>query len=63
MQKIQMRMSEHRFKHVLVVEETAVALAKKNGASPVKASIDALTHDYANERPDEEFKIVIVRDG
>lgn len=63
MQKIQMRMSEQRFKHVLGVEETAVDLAKKYGASPEKASIAALTHDYAKERPDEEFKMVIVRDG
>ncbi|HBL1284538.1 TPA: bis(5'-nucleosyl)-tetraphosphatase (symmetrical) YqeK [Enterococcus faecium] len=63
MQKIQMRMSEQRFKHVLGVEETAVALAKKYGASPEKSSIAALTHDYAKERPDEEFKMVIVRDG
>ncbi|HAP8962683.1 TPA: HD domain-containing protein [Enterococcus faecium] len=63
MQKIQMRMSEQRFKHVLGVEETAVALAKKYGASPEKVSIAALTHDYAKERPDEEFKMVIVRDG
>ena len=63
MQKIQMRMSEQRFKHVLGIEETAVALAKKYGASPEKASIAALTHDYAKERPDEEFKMVIVRDG
>lgn len=63
MQKIQMRMSEQRFKHVLGVEETAVALAKKYGVSPEKASIAALTHDYAKERPDEEFKMVIVRDG
>lgn len=63
MQKIQMRMSEQRFKHVLGVEETAVALAKKYGAPPEKASIAALTHDYAKERPDEEFKMVIVRDG
>lgn len=63
MQKIQMRMSEQRFKHVLGVEETAVALAKKYGAYPEKASIAALTHDYAKERPDEEFKMVIVRDG
>lgn len=63
MQKIQMRMSEQRFKHVLGVEETDVALAKKYGASPEKASIAALTHDYAKERPDEEFKMVIVRDG
>lgn len=36
---------------------------QKYGASPEKASIAALTHDYAKERPDEEFKMVIVRDG
>lgn len=28
MQKVQMRMSERRFKHVLGVEETAIALAE-----------------------------------
>ncbi|MBX4224089.1 HD domain-containing protein, partial [Enterococcus faecium] len=38
MQKIQMRMSAQRFKHVLGVEETAVALAKNYVASPEKAS-------------------------
>ena len=62
MQKIQMRMSEHRFKHVLGVEEVAVALAEKYGCSPEKASITALTHDYAKERPDDEFILVIKRD-
>lgn len=59
MQAIQMRMSEKRFKHVLGVEETAIALAKRYGASADKASIAALAHDYAKERPDEEFEIAI----
>ncbi|EPH99531.1 HAD superfamily hydrolase [Enterococcus sp. DIV0213j] len=63
LQKVQMRMSEQRFKHVLGVEEAAVALAEKYGASPEKASIAALTHDYAKERPDDEFIMVINRDG
>lgn len=55
MQAVQMRMSERRFKHVLGVEETAVALAERFGGSPKKASIAALTHDYAKERSDEDF--------
>ncbi|BCA85611.1 HD domain-containing protein [Enterococcus saigonensis] len=63
MQKVQMQMSEKRFKHVLGVEETAIALANKYGASPEKASIAALTHDYAKERNDGEFQLVIRRDG
>jgi predicted HD superfamily hydrolase involved in NAD metabolism len=63
MQEVQMHMSAKRFQHVLGVEKTAVALAEKYGASPDKASIAALTHDYAKERPDEEFQLVIRRDG
>lgn len=63
MQRVQMQMSERRFKHVLGVEEMAIALAAKYGASAEKASIAALTHDYAKERPDEEFKLIIERDG
>lgn len=59
MQAVQMRMSERRFKHVLGVEETAVALAERFGESPEKASIAALTHDYAKERSDEEFQLAI----
>lgn len=59
MQAVQMRMSEKRFKHVLGVEETAVALAERFDASPEKASIAALTHDYAKERSDEEFQLAI----
>ncbi|MBO0431624.1 bis(5'-nucleosyl)-tetraphosphatase (symmetrical) YqeK [Enterococcus sp. DIV0660C] len=63
MQKVQMRMSERRFQHVLGVEKMAIALAEKYGCSPEKASIAALTHDYAKERPDDEFVLVIKRDG
>lgn len=63
MQRVQMQMSEQRFLHVLGVEETAIALAEKYGASPAKASVAALTHDYAKERSDEEFQFVIERDG
>ena len=66
LQKIQMRMSEHRFKHVLGVEEMAIALAEKYGCSPEKASIAALTHDYAKERPAAKMslldKIIYVAD-
>lgn len=36
MQAVQMRMSERRFKHVLGVEETAIALAEQFGESPEK---------------------------
>lgn len=61
MQAVQMRMSERRFKHVLDVEETAIALAEQFGESPEKASIAALTHDYAKERSDEEFQLAIER--
>ena len=63
MQKVQMQMSERRFRHVLGVEETAVALAAKYGADEAKASIAALTHDYAKERPNDEFELIIRRDG
>ena len=59
MQAVQIRMSERRFTHVLGVEETAVALAERFGESPEKASIAALTHDYAKERSDEEFQLAI----
>ncbi len=61
MQAVQMRMSERRFKHVLGVEETAIALAEQFGESPEKASIAALTHDYAKERSDEKFQLAIER--
>lgn len=62
-QKVQMQMSGKRFRHVLGVEEAAIALAGKYGASIEKASIAALVHDYAKERSDEEFKQIIRKEG
>lgn len=61
MQQVQMQMSEQRFVHVLGVEQMAVALAKKYGADPSKASIAALCHDYAKERSDDDFIFEIKR--
>ena len=51
----QAAMSEYRFQHVLRVEEMAVALAEKWGVDAEKASVAALTHDYAKERSDADF--------
>ncbi len=58
-QKIQGRMSQKRWQHVLGVEETAIALAKRYHGDVLKAQIAALVHDYAKERSDAEFQTVI----
>ncbi|WP_265455194.1 bis(5'-nucleosyl)-tetraphosphatase (symmetrical) YqeK [Enterococcus sp. HY326] len=63
MQRVQMAMSEKRFLHVLGVEKTAIELAKRFGGHIEQAALAGLTHDYAKERPDEEFELVIYRDG
>lgn len=57
--KVEAAMSEKRFKHVLGVEETAIALAKAYGEDVTKASLAALLHDYAKERPDSDFLTAI----
>lgn len=62
-QKVQMQMSEARFEHVLGVEQSAIALAKRYGCSVEKASIAALTHDYAKERSADEFRFIIENKG
>ena len=56
-----MQMSERRFRHVL--ESSSCGLGAKYGADEAKASIAALTHDYAKERPNDEFELIIRRDG
>lgn len=60
--QVETQMSAKRFKHVLGVEETAIQLADKYGASVEAASIAALCHDYAKERPDHEMKELIIVD-
>nr|WP_164506342.1 bis(5'-nucleosyl)-tetraphosphatase (symmetrical) YqeK [Levilactobacillus lindianensis] len=48
-----------RFQHVLRVEQTAISLAQANGVDMEKASIAGLIHDYAKQRPDEDFLAAI----
>lgn len=57
--EVELQMSKKRFKHVLGVEETAVQLAGKYGVSEEAASIAALCHDYAKQRPDDEMRALI----
>ncbi len=52
-------LKETRYIHTLGVVETAIALAKLNGASEEKAKIAALLHDAAkNMKIDEQVKIL-----
>lgn len=44
-----------RLAHVQGVEATAIQLAKRYGADPVKAGLVGLLHDYAKEMPKEMF--------
>lgn len=48
-----------RFEHVLRVEQMAIKLAQMNNVSVEMASIAGLCHDYAKQRPDEEFLTLI----
>ncbi len=57
--KVQAALSPARFAHVLRVEETAVELAQANGVNLEQASIAGLTHDYAKERPDQDFQALL----
>lgn len=57
--KVQAAVKPKRFAHILRVEETALKLAKANGVDPEAASVAALCHDYAKQRPDEDFLAVI----
>ncbi|MFC6206203.1 bis(5'-nucleosyl)-tetraphosphatase (symmetrical) YqeK [Levilactobacillus tongjiangensis] len=53
--KIEKQLKPKRFKHVQRVEQTALRLAEANGVDLEKASIAGLTHDYAKQRPAEDF--------
>ena len=56
-------MRDKRFEHVLRVEQTAIKLARANGVDVEKASIAGLCHDYAKQRPDQDFIDEIHRKG
>lgn len=58
-ERLQGALKPKRFHHVLRVEQTALKLAAANGVDPELASIAALCHDYAKQRPAEDFIRVI----
>ncbi|UQS85277.1 bis(5'-nucleosyl)-tetraphosphatase (symmetrical) YqeK [Apilactobacillus apisilvae] len=53
--KLRSSLKTSRFEHVLRVEQMAIKLAKLNGYDEELASIAGLVHDYAKQRPDEDF--------
>ncbi|KRL07323.1 HD superfamily NAD metabolism hydrolase [Levilactobacillus zymae DSM 19395] len=53
--RLREQLNESRYQHVLRVEATAIQLAQANGVDPERASIAGLTHDYAKQRPDQDF--------
>lgn len=59
--KLEQALKPHRFRHVLRVEKTAIQLATANQVDVEKASIAGLVHDYAKQRPDEDFIAAIQR--
>ncbi|MGW7158178.1 MULTISPECIES: bis(5'-nucleosyl)-tetraphosphatase (symmetrical) YqeK [unclassified Paenibacillus] len=57
------QMPEKRWKHTLGVMESAVLLAEKYGADPVKADLAAILHDVAKYWPVSEMEAVIRENG
>ncbi|KRL60910.1 bis(5'-nucleosyl)-tetraphosphatase (symmetrical) YqeK [Latilactobacillus fuchuensis] len=54
-EKVAANLSTSRFEHCLRVEQTAIELARQNGADVERAAIAGLVHDYAKQLPDETF--------
>ncbi|GAT91205.1 bis(5'-nucleosyl)-tetraphosphatase (symmetrical) YqeK [Apilactobacillus kunkeei] len=54
-EKLKNALTQSRFEHVLRVEQMAIELAKKNDVDVEKASVAGLCHDYAKQRPDDDF--------
>lgn len=57
--RMKQQMSDFRFSHCLRVEKESRGLAAENNADVERAGLAGLLHDYAKERPDEEFIQVI----
>ncbi|WP_429970994.1 bis(5'-nucleosyl)-tetraphosphatase (symmetrical) YqeK [Fructilactobacillus sp. Tb1] len=58
--EMQKHLNDERFQHCLRVEQTAIELAKENDVDPEIAGLAGLVHDYAKQRPNEDFIKVIV---
>lgn len=56
-------LNNHRWHHTLGVRTTAVALAEKFGASPVKCAAAALYHDCAKDMNPKEMRRIMTAHG
>ena len=61
LKQVQSQMSQRRFEHCLRVEKKIIELAILYGVDITKASLAALIHDYAKERPLEELQELVVK--
>ncbi|GEO66319.1 HD superfamily NAD metabolism hydrolase [Levilactobacillus spicheri DSM 15429] len=57
--QISQQLKPKRFAHVQRVEHTAMALARANDVDVEQASVAGLVHDYAKQRPAEDFEAAI----
>ncbi|WP_145045757.1 bis(5'-nucleosyl)-tetraphosphatase (symmetrical) YqeK [Paenibacillus xylanexedens] len=62
-QAVSGQMPDKRWKHTLGVMQSAVYLAEKYGADPVKADLAAILHDVAKYWPVSEMEAVIRDNG
>ena len=61
--EVEKQMKPSRFQHVLRVEDCAVELAEKYGASVEACSLAALLHDYAKEHDAQSMKAILLSQG
>lgn len=61
LEEMQKHLNDKRFQHCLRVEQTAIELAKEKHVDPEIAGLAGLVHDYAKQRPDEDF-IKVIKD-
>ncbi|NDR75571.1 HD domain-containing protein [Lactobacillus sanfranciscensis] len=59
LEEMKKHLNDKRFQHCLRVEQTAIDLANENGVNPEIAGLAGLVHDYAKQRPNEDFIKVI----
>ncbi|MCK8627687.1 bis(5'-nucleosyl)-tetraphosphatase (symmetrical) YqeK [Fructobacillus cardui] len=59
--KVSAQLSDGRFQHCLRVSDYARKLAQENGVDENQAALAGLVHDYAKERPAEDFLVAIDR--
>jgi predicted HD superfamily hydrolase involved in NAD metabolism len=60
LERVRAELTDHRYQHTIGVMETAILLAKDNGADIKKAEIAAIFHDYAKFRSKDEMRKIII---